>query len=468
MRSWFLAFHPRVSVSPKLSGLTRSGARTVNVMAPLRVADADWKTFEKSLAEIKALGADAVSTDVWWGLIEPKDHRFDFRYYDRIAKAVEDAGLRWVPILSFHQCGGNVGDDVTVSIPEWVGPKYASLNPRAADEDAAFFRSEQGNVCHEALSVWASRFALSDYEEVMRAFQSHFADKRHLIAEINISLGPAGELRYPSYNSHDVGTSCPTRGAIQAYSSLAKESFRDAMLKKYGCLENVVKAWSKPLSCREDIRPPDGDFFSHHEEHSAYGRDFFDWYSGSLQEHGRRILTKAVEVFDGPHSPFRGIDIGAKVPGIHWRAASDRAAELAAGLLQTSQVSTWNDDRRGHGYAQIVDVFHDVGEQKNAPNVVLHYTALEMDDGAGGPAVASQAKSLVFWIAKEAERMGVTIKGENALSGSLATGHAWDNLVEAIEKGTYQGITVLRMNDVVSNPVAREKFEKVAQRVHQR
>lgn len=46
-----------------------------------------------------------------------------------------------------------------------------------------------------------------------------------MIAEINVSLGPAGELRYPSYNLHDWGN-YPNRGTLQCYSPLAEQDWR--------------------------------------------------------------------------------------------------------------------------------------------------------------------------------------------------------------------------------------------------
>jgi beta-amylase len=463
-------FEPSTS---RVTGSSSSGSYTLNVMAPLLVGDpkdldspesqAAWTTFENQLIDAKKLGAESVSSDVWWGLIEPKDQAFDFRYYDRMAQAVENAGLKWVPILSFHQCGGNVGDDAYVPLPSWLGAKYQALDP-SSGADALFAKSEQGNVSHESISPWGSEAALGEYEGVMRAFQRHFASKAGLISELNISLGPAGELRYPSYNSHDVGTDYPTRGALQAYSPLALESFRAFVEQKYGSVEAASQAWGLRLDSREQIRPPDdaAGFFQRHDQFSPYGRDFFDWYSESLQAHGKRILSKAIQVFDSPQAAFRGIDLGAKVPGIHWRMTSDRAPELAAGLLQTSDAREWNDDSSGHGYRELVDVFKDADHRPRAPNVVLHFTALEMDDGGGGPDVGSQARSLVFWVAKEAQEEGVTIKGENALSYTLKDPHAWENIEDALANGGYRGLTVLRVNDVVENPVAREGFQKLA------
>ena len=215
--------------------MNKSRAITINVMAPLVVGDpkdinsgasqAAWQTFEQHLRDIKALGVEAVSTDVWWGLVEPSEGNFDWSYYDHLSDVIINAGLEWVPILSFHQCGGNIGDDVYVPLPGWIWSRLASI-AGCSVRDLKYV-SEQGNACDEYISAWATQYALPFYQKVMTAFRNHFAAKAGQIAEVNISLGPAGELRYPSYNSHDQNTDYPTRGALQCYSRLAVQSFHD-------------------------------------------------------------------------------------------------------------------------------------------------------------------------------------------------------------------------------------------------
>jgi hypothetical protein len=439
-------------------------------MAPLHLSEpgkmpseAQWRQFANVLREAKSLGAEAVSTDVWWGLIEREDDVFDFSYYDRMADEISKAGLLWVPILSFHACGGNVGDTVNIPLPDWLGAKYEDLDGESG-ADAVFFKSEYGNVSREAVSPWASAQTLSEFASVMRAFQAHFAARAKDILELNVSLGPTGELRYPSYNPHDPGAAYPTRGALQAYSPLAVESFRDFVLERHGSLEAASAAWGRTLASREDIAPPPeaGAFFEEGQAHEAFGQDFFDWYSDSLLEHGARLLECAVEVFNADGAPFSGIDLGAKIPGVHWRAATDRAAELAAGLLKTSEAEGWESPAKGHGYRDVVGLFRRVEKLPNAPRLVLHFTCLEMDDGDGGPEVGSRAKTLVYRVAAEAKAQGVDIKGENALAHRLSDEAAWENIEEALDKAGYSGVTLLRVTDVVGDPVARRRFKELA------
>jgi beta-amylase len=91
---------------------------TANVMAPLDLDAAPPGAFDAFKAQLKiakSMGVDAVSVDVWWGEVErAADNTFDWSYYDKLLAAIEAAGLHWVPIMSFHQCGGNVGDSCNI------------------------------------------------------------------------------------------------------------------------------------------------------------------------------------------------------------------------------------------------------------------------------------------------------------------------------------------------------------------
>ncbi|MGL5860000.1 MAG: hypothetical protein ACRCY9_01920, partial [Phycicoccus sp.] len=55
------------------------------------------------------------------------------------------------------------------------------------------------------------------------------------------------------------------------------------------------------------------------------------------------------------------------------------------------------------------------------------------------------------------DRLGVTIKGENALDGGVRSDLGWDNIVNAIRHAAYSGLTVLRIDDVVHG-VGRDRY----------
>lgn len=438
------------------SGAYADMATSANVMAPLEVSN--WGDFENDLSVANSIGVTAVSVDVWWGKVEGAgDQQFDWSYYHDIFGRITNAGLDIVPIMSFHQCGGNVGDDCNVPIPGWIWTHYSS---QGVSESDLKYKSEYGNEAVETVSLWRDEYVLSEYREFMEAFEVEFASYASDIIEINVSMGSAGELRYPSYNSHDGGlTDYPTRGGFQAYSDPAIEDFRDWSIEKYGSVNGVGSAWGLSLSSRNDINPPDNpENFINSGDHFnlQYGRDFIRWYHDALMDHGYRMMDNAIASFDGA---FANIELGFKIPGIHWKmAATDntvRSAEIAAGLLPTDV--DLNSSSTGYGYGSIVSVA--AAYNNLSRGVVLHFTALEMSDDPFGEG-QSLAQTLVFWVANEAAAQGVTIKGENALSGGVTWDGGWDNIENAFANASYSGMTVLRINQVTDGGVGQQRYQQ--------
>ena len=422
---------------------------TANVMAPLQVNDDEWGTFESQLANVKSYGGDAVSVDVWWGKVERAgDNNFDWSYYDKLFFIIKSHGLKIVPILSFHQCGGNVGDACNIPLPPWLWTKYVGQTFKgiAINNTDLQYNSEQGHFSRETIQLWADALVANEYTDFAKAFKDHFASYNKDLIEINVSAGPAGELRYPSYNAHDNDTGYPTRGALQSYSRLAVQDFRHKVLSKYGNLARVNAAWGTNLTSPDQILPPsNADFFFRHGDYKniQYGRDFVDWYNQSLVDHGKTLVTTVINALG---NSFPSAKIGYRFPGVHWAMTKPdypRAAEVAAGLIQTSV--DLNADATGHGYVNIVGLAKALAS--SGRDIVLHFTCLEMDDH-DAPQDYSLAKTLVFWVANEAKRQGVTIKGENALAGGITNDHGWNNIINAFDFASYTGLTTLRIGEV--------------------
>ena len=258
----------------------------------------------------------------------------------------------------------------------------------------------------------------------------------------------------------------PTRGALQAYSPSAVKSFQTFAIEKYGDIESVATAWNivGALSHESQILPPSNvqAFIDREDDYKTqYGRDFHTWYHQSLLNHGKLILTQAVEVFSNNLSPFKSSEIGAKIPGIHWLAGAKRRAELAAGLIQSSG-DDLKDESQGMGYKSIISAIKSLESHPNNPKMVLHFTCLEMGDRENWDNAKSLAKSLVRWVGKEAHRQGIALKGENALAGGLYSDYGWNNIEEAIADYHYDGATFLRVFDITrNNAIGAERFEQL-------
>jgi len=447
------------------------------------MSDAEITNFDNLLNDAKGIGVNAISVDVWWGLVENNGNQnFDWSYYDKVFQKIRDKGLKIVPIMSFHKCGGGPGDSCNISLPTWIWSHFTNAGLSSHDLK---YESETGKVQDDAIAPWVieNPTVLAQFSEFMDEFEQHFAPIAGDFIEINISLGPTGELRYPAYNSSD-GWQYPDRGNFQAYSDFAQSNFRNWVLAEYGGLSGVSNRWDIPLGNPNEIRVPGGQLpdnsgrraqsFVDNNDYKdmQYGKDFIDWYNESLVGHGKRLLLAAHNAFDGA---MRSIPLGMKIPGLHWQmqcSEHPRIAEITAGLIQTSL----NYNARhpaAFGYKNIMDMIADVKISTNR-EIILHFTALEMDNDANCGVGTSLAEALVFWISQAAEDRGITHRGENALGcvndpedPTSADNRSWDRIRNVFTYALYSGFTFLRLTNASGefgcipwNSVDKERYRE--------
>lgn len=440
---------------------------THNAMAPLDMQDDEkqWSDFIRQLKIAKKIGINAISIDVWWGIVERNaDNQFDWNYYDKIISVIESAGLQWVPIMSFHRCGGYIGEACNALIPDWVWTNYQ--NNGVSREDM-LYRSENDDYNDEAVSLWQDALVINQYIEFMNAFEDHYANNASNIDEINISMGPSGELRYPAYNPRDPRCDYPTRGCFQAYSTAAKKDFIRFAQNKYLDIKTLNLAWNTNLSDFNEVSPPDdgtphdgraSEFVASNQYiELQYGRDFIDWYHQSLVDHGSRMIEAGLKAFNGA---FSKIEIGLKIPGIHWQMSPNsphpRITEMAVGLIPSSVDVTSRSS--GYGYK---DIMYMVASFQSKRSLALHFTNLEGDDKdiIDEKKAYSQARTQVNYVATAALDAGIKLKGENALSNSLSSEHSWDNINRSTRENIFHGLTVLRIDKVTDDPVGKKRYE---------
>ena len=430
-----------------------------NALAPLELrTESEWADFRRQLAIAQRMGIHAIVTDIWWGKVEAGgDQQFNWEYYDRLMQAIQAANLHWIPIFSFHQCGGNVGDDCDIPIPSWIWTHF----PQVPATDLKYI-SEKGNASPEVIALWADQWVIPEYQEFITAFTQHYADQAEIIDEIQISLGSAGELRYPAYNAHD-DYQYPHRGYFQAYSTPAKIAFQDYVRDRYGNLKAINQAWKTNLTSLNQIQPPKQpeQFVQRRDyEKIQYGRDFIDWYNQSLINHGQRILNAANNTLQGK---FQTIPLGMKIPGIHWQIAhpkTPRIAEITTGLIRTS--INFQSPKTGYGYLPLLQVANSL---PSSQEVNLHYTAVELSNRRDQKLQAhSRAKDLVGWIATTANRLGIPLHAENALQGELRNPQAWKNINEAFNRYQFSGFTALRLAEATENRFGRRQYQQLMER----
>jgi beta-amylase len=72
------------------------------------------KAVNAAMAALKSAGVEGVMMDVWWGLVErERPGEYNWGGYNELMEIAKKHGLKVQAVMSFHQCGGNVGDSVT-------------------------------------------------------------------------------------------------------------------------------------------------------------------------------------------------------------------------------------------------------------------------------------------------------------------------------------------------------------------
>jgi hypothetical protein len=96
----------------------------VYLMLPLDTVDSTTmqlnETIEELLKGAVDVGAAGVMFDLWWGLCEQEPSRYKFDGYIHLMHRCKALGLKVQAVMSFHACGGNVGDNINIPLPQWV------------------------------------------------------------------------------------------------------------------------------------------------------------------------------------------------------------------------------------------------------------------------------------------------------------------------------------------------------------
>lgn len=331
----------------------------------------NYDLMEKWLKKLRNIHADGVMVDVWWGICEHEFGKYNFSGYKEFFELCKKYDLYVLPVLSFHKCGGNVGDTVTIELPKYL-ENYEDI----------FYVDHDGNVDNEYISIFADQKFINGttpiglYSNFMIAFRNEFKEEIEsgLIRGIEVGLGPCGELRYPSYRSPL--WNYPGTGALQCYDKNALEIIKQkdltipSFITDYNADPREVNGWTNI---------------------DDNTKAFFDFYNMELCEHADRILSEARRIFG------EQVHLAAKIPGIHWWCAHpSRAAEACAGL--------WNYGI-DNGYERIARSCAKFG-------VGLCFTCLEM---ANTEETMSHPPDLVREVLEICEIQNVPIEGENAL-----------------------------------------------------
>lgn len=385
------------------------------------------RAMNASLMALKSAGVEGVMVDAWWGLVE-KDGPMQYNWegYAELVQMVAMHGLKLQVVMSFHQCGGNVGDSCSIPLPPWALEEI-SKNPDLVYTDGSGRRNpEYISLGCDSLPVLRGRTPIQVYADYMQSFRDRFSgDLGSVIAEIQVGMGPCGELRYPSYPESNGTWRFPGIGEFQCYDKYMRASLQ-ASAEALGHMD-----WGKsgPHDSGQYNQFPEETGFFRREGtwNTEYGKFFLEWYSEKLLEHGDRILAAAKGVFQGTQ-----VKLSGKVAGIHWHYRTrSHAAELTAGYYNT---------RYHDGYLPIARMMGKHG-------VVLNFTCMEMRDGEQPEHANCSPEGLVRQVKVAAKTAGTDLAGENALERYDEGAYAQVLLTSRSDSGnSLSAFTYLRMN----------------------
>lgn len=405
----------------------------------------------KQLKRLKQSQVDGVMVDVWWGIVESKGPKeYQWSAYRNLFEIVQSCGLKLQAIMSFHRCGGNIGDDVNIPLPKWV-LEIGETNPDI------FYTNKSGNRNKECLSLsvdnlslFRGRTAVEMYTDYMKSFRENMDDfiSSGVIIDIEVGLGPAGELRYPSYTETQ-GWVFPGIGEFQCYDKYLRSDYEEEV----GRLGHPE--WKLPENAGQYNDVPEGTGFFEYSKGTyleEQGKFFLSWYSRKLLLHGDQILDEANKVFVGCK-----LKLAAKVSGIHWWYKTEsHAAELTAGYYNLK-----NRD----GYAAIARMMR-------RHHAILNFTCLEMKNTEQPAKAESGPQELVQQVLSCGWREGIEVAGENALPRFDRDGYnqiilnARPNGINRDGKPRMFGFTYLRLSDRLLSEPNFTTFKTFVKRMH--
>lgn len=411
----------------------KPGSVPVFLMMPLDwMVDGDVlrnpEKLQAELPQLKAHGVSGVMADIWWGFCEPEPRQYHFGALRSLCQVLQAAGLKLQATLSFHQCGGNVGDSVNIGLPAFV--------LEAARPEGLFYRSRTGTVTEECLSLSADarsifacgpssgqkRSALECYRDYIEALTVHCSEYLGgTIVEMQVGMGPCGELRYPSYMGAQ-GWEYPGVGLVMAYD----EGMKQAMRSSLGMAEPPEGFSDDPNALPDDapnFRAVAGEPWLFRSEAV---RRFLEWYSVTLLAHGEAILRAAevglqqaaAKLSAEQQQALKGVELSVKVAGLHWHGMHpSRATEACAGYDCCTAP-------RADAYAAIAEMLSRVARDIGRA-VVFNFTCFEMTnlDNSGNPVTRSAPEDLIAQVRRACVAYDVPLSGENALEIVPSPGH---------------------------------------------
>ncbi|KAM5569086.1 inactive beta-amylase 9 [Rosa sericea] len=350
------------------------------------------------LKALKLLGVTGVELPVWWGIVEKEAMgKYEWSAYHSLVEMVKEAGLELHVSLCFH-----ASKQPKISLPDWVSCLGES-------QPGMFFKDRSGQQYKECLSlavdelpVLNGKTPIQVYHDFCENFKASFSPfLGSTITGVSVSLGPDGELRYPSHHQSVKRSKIPGVGEFQCFD----ENMLSVLKQHAEATGNPLWGLGGPHDAPSYDQSPDSNaFFKDHggSWESLYGDFFLSWYSNQLISHGDRILSLASSTFGDTE-----VTVYGKVPLMHsWYKTRSHPSELTSGFYNTSSRD---------GYEAVADMF-----ARNSCKMIL--PGLDLSDVHQPHESHSSPESLQSQIRTACKKHGVEISGQNSSISGAAGG----------------------------------------------
>ncbi|KAM1281211.1 hypothetical protein FF1_022022 [Malus domestica] len=341
------------------------------------------------LKALKLLGVDGVELPVWWGVVEKEAMgKYEWSGYLAVAEMVQKAGLELHVSLCFH-----ASKQPKIPLPAWVSRLGES-------QPGLFFKDRSGQLYKECLSlavdelpVLNGKTPIQVYEDFCESFKSSLAPfLGSTITGISMSLGPDGELQYPSQHRL-VKNKTPGVGEFQCYD----ENMLRILKQHAEAAGNPLWGLGGPHDVPSyDQSPNANNFFKDNggSWESPYGDFFLSWYSNQLISHGDRLLSLASSTFGDTE-----VEVCGKVPLMHsWYKTRAHPSELTSGFYNTSSRD---------GYQAVAEMF-----ARNSCKIIL--PGMDLSDEHQPRDSLSSPELLLSQIKTACRKHGIEIAGQNS------------------------------------------------------
>ncbi|XP_057968867.1 beta-amylase 1, chloroplastic-like [Malania oleifera] len=292
------------------------------------------KAMAQSFRALVAAGVEGVVMEVWWGMVEKDAPRvYDWRPYQEIVALASMLGLKVRAVMAFHQGGSGPEDPHWIPLPCWVREEM-DKDPDLAHSDRFGRRNfEYISIGCDLLPVLRGRSPLLAYADFMRSFRDTFKPSLGVvITGIQVGMGPAGELRYPSHPFQKLAWAWHPHelGEFQCYDKYMLASLN-------ACSSEIERCeWGNggTVGAGNLMHNPKETEFSRSDSYwsTPYSKFFLEWYSRMLILHGERLCKEADTIFWGTE-----VNLSAKVARVHWHyGKKSHPSELTAGYYNTS------------------------------------------------------------------------------------------------------------------------------------